>query len=529
LPGEAAEAPRITRAVPTAAAPGEPVEITFAGERLDAMTGLWTSFPANAEKMKSSSSEAVFRLTVASNVPVQIGAIRLAGSNALSDLHLLAVDDLPSAPKTGAKKETPQMLKVGTAIDGSVEELGSDYFKFTARKGEPFSIDLLARRLGSSMDPLLRIFDESGKELVYSLQFNEPNGDPRFRFTASEAGTYTIELRDVSYHGGAGYFYRLRFGKFPLITSPFPAVVQRGTERNFRFVGPATDGVVGPAKKALNSASNEFFLPLSARFKGAAGSGFALLHISDLPQIVETEPNDKPPQATKISLPVGINARFEKARDRDYYEFTGNKGDRVIFAAKTRSLGSVCDVSLRLLDSANAELAESTNTTADEGFVAAKIDKPGKYLLLVEELTGAAGVDLIYHVEGTIQPAGFALAIESDKGEKSTNGAIAIHISCARDHYDGPISLSLRGIDGCRLEDAIIEKKKTNATLRVFLPESVPVGEAVVVRIRGEATISDKPCTTIASTMPAIRKTFPLLVYPPEQFDGMVWLTPMRK
>src|SRR5205814_9174621 len=124
------------------------------------------------------------------------------------------------------------------------------------------------------------------------------------------------------------------------------------------------------------------------------------------------------------------------------------------------------------------------------------------------ELTGAGGMDLIYYLEGKIQAAGFALSIESDKSEKSTNGAIAIHVSCLRDGYKGPVALSLKGVDGCRLENAVI--KKTNTTLRVFLPESMPPSRVAVVRIYGEATIEDKPYTVMASTMPAIRKAFPM-------------------
>jgi len=337
-----------------------------------------------------------------------------------------------------------------------------------------------------------------------------------------------MELRDVSYHGGGSYFYRLRFGKFPLITAPFPPVVQRQTHPQLKFVGPAVDRLV-PPKQLVASNAFEGFAPISARLKDIAGAGFAVLRLSDLAQVQESEPNEKPAQATKISLPTGINGRFEKVRDRDYYQFAAEKGQRVTFEAKTRSLGSACDVSLRLVDSADAQLAESANTTASEGSVSAKIEKPKNYFLIVEELTGAAGADFIYHIDAKIQPAPFSLAIESDRGEKSTNGAVAIHVSCARDHYDGPIALSVKGLDGCRLENFVIEKKKTNATVRVFLPESIGSEEIALLRIYGQATISDSAYAARASTMPAIRKAFPMLVYPPEQFDGFVWVTPGQK
>jgi hypothetical protein len=52
----------------------------------------------------------------------------------------------------------------------------------------------------------------------------------------------------------------------------------------------------------------------------------------------------------------------------------------------------------------------------------------------------------------------------------------------------------------------------------------VPPAQVAIAHIQGEATIEDKQYTTSGSTLPALRKNFPMLVYPPEQFDGMIWL-----
>src|SRR3954469_20379149 len=92
----AAESPRISRLSPTAIQPGKSIEVTFFGEHLAAATNLWTSFECASTLVKSSASELVFRLTAASNAPVQIGAVRLVGANVLSNLQLLMVDDLPT-------------------------------------------------------------------------------------------------------------------------------------------------------------------------------------------------------------------------------------------------------------------------------------------------------------------------------------------------------------------------------------------------------------------------------------------------
>jgi hypothetical protein len=526
---QAAEDPHIARSSPAAVRPGETVKITFSGTHLDGLTTLWTSFPATSEALKTSSAEAVFSVTVASNVPVQIGAVRLAGTNTLSNLHLVMVDDLPSRRKEEAKKQSPQSLSIGTALDGVAPEMAIDYFSFSAKKGEELSIEVLAHRLGSTLDPLIRVLDPTGKELAWSLQSAEPNGDPRIRFIAPATANYQIELRDVAYQGGKNFFYRLRFGKFPLITAPFPPMVQRGKKPHLALVGPSVAGAeppdLGKSISDSNSGATANWLPVSAKFRHQTGSGFARLALSDLPEVVETEPNDEPARAVKISLPVGLNGRFEKPRDRDYYQFEAEKDDRLIFVGRTRSLGSSCDLSMRLVDSQGAAIGESTNTTSSEGLLLHKFSKPGIYHLIVEELTGAAGPNLVYHIEARRQRAGFALSVESDKVEKSTNGGVAINVSCARDRYDGPITLSVAGLDGCRLENALIAEKKTNTNLRI-IPESRTNSALGVFRIVGEATIAEKPVTAHASTIPALRKTWPMLLYPPEQFDGLVWIGP---
>ncbi len=227
----------------------------------------------------------------------------------------------------------------------------------------------------------------------------------------------------------------------------------------------------------------------------------------------------------KVKLPIGVNGHFNKPNDRDYYEFNAEKGDRLVFSAKTRSLSSACDVSLRLFDAKGTQIAESTNTTASEGLLIRAIEAPGTYRLLVEELTGAAAPDFIYHVELKRQSRGFNLSIDNDRGEKSTNGAVAVTVYCQRDRYDGPIKLSLRGLDECRVENDVIAQKKTNTTMRIFLPASFQPGQVSAVRVVGEAIIAEKPYTATASTIPALRKAFPMILYPPAQLDGLVWLS----
>ena len=514
----------IIRSAPSAIGPGRTTEVAFAGDRMQGLTNSWTSFSCKSEFVKSSGKEAIFRLTVASNVPVQIGAVRLAGSNALSTLALLMVDDLPTFSKTNATKTSPQSLTSGTAIEGRVGELQSDCFSFQAKKKESFSIEILAHRIGSALDPLLRIIDAKGNELVYSLAFNEPNGDPKIRFVAPEAGSYVMELRDVSYRGGEAYFYRMRFGKFPLVTATFPPVVQRGKLPKLELTGPAIDRAnASPA--ATSTSGEQTAVPISAQFAKVPGFGFTELLVSDLPQVMEKEPNDTPAQATPIALPVGVNGRFEKQGDRDYYVFSATKGDHISCLARTRSLGVPCDVSLQLFDSENKSAAESKNTGSDEGMLSATIEKSGQYRLLVEELTVAGRPDFVYHVSIESKPPGFSLTVGEDYAQLSSNGIVTLNVSCLRDGYNGPVTLKVHGLDNAQTGGSTIAAKKTNTVLTISLPQSAQ-NHASVFTLFGEGT--NASAAVPASTIPALRKSFPNLLYLPEQLNGLIWIPPIQ-
>ena len=132
--------PRLNRVSPLAVVPGAATEVLFSGDDLEGVTNVWVSFPCEYSKIKGSSSEAVFRFRIASNVPPQLGAVRLITTNALSNLQFLLVDDLRSVAKHDARKGSPQSISAGVAIDGATEEMQLDYFSFSAKKGEQFSV-----------------------------------------------------------------------------------------------------------------------------------------------------------------------------------------------------------------------------------------------------------------------------------------------------------------------------------------------------------------------------------------------------
>ena len=116
---------------------------------------------------------------------------------------------------------------------------------------------------------------------------------------------------------------------------------------------------------------------LNFKLPNGVGSAYRRLAVGEAPNAYDAEPNDMPSQANAINLPSAINGRFEKPKDRDWYAVNLTKGDRVRFTGATRTLGSPCDLMLRVTDAAGKTLAESKITGDSDGEVSAEAKSDG--------------------------------------------------------------------------------------------------------------------------------------------------------
>ena len=474
-----ADSPSIKYLLPSAVAPGKTTEITFFGSNLGAATNLWTSFDASTEHIRSADDRAVFKISIPAKSSTGFGAVRLAGTNGLSSFHLLMIDPLPNRPATGTNHSlaTAQTLKLPLAVEGACQEKTSEFFKFSARKSQSLSFEVVAQRLGSALDPLVRLLDPKGRELVFCEDTPGAGADCRFIYKFQSSGEYVLELRDTRYEGGQQHRYRLRAGDWALEPAPLPFHVK-----------------------------SEFAKPISL-----------------LPQINEIEPNDLKGQ--EIPVPVCIIGHFQKAKDRDCFQFTAQKDQRLVFHGKTRSLGSPCDLYLRLETADGQKLAESPMAGADEGNITNTFKETSLCRLIIEEAAELSGPECFYRVE--IEPfhRGFALSVDSEKVQAPAGGSFEIKVTPERRDYDGPITLALDGAgEGFEIVTNVITAKTNATTMKVNVPATLQPGDLIHFKITGHAKIDGHDFVTTASTRPALRKLFPHLLWPPAELDGWIAL-----
>ena len=80
---------------------------------------------------------------------------------------------------------------------------------------------------------------------------------------------------------------------------------------------------------------------------------------------MEVEPNDNRAQSTivKAPLPIAFNGIINKDGDHDWFKFTAKKGQRFIFRAHAKSIGSPLDPVINLYGPDNKQITATMMPT----------------------------------------------------------------------------------------------------------------------------------------------------------------------
>ena len=111
--------------------------------------------------------------------------------------------------------ESPQVVALPASISGVIEKReDQDVFRFeNLKKGESLVVGLFARSLGFPTDPLVEIYDSTGKLLSTQDDKDRATRDPAFTYKIPADGAYQISIRDLHRVGGPRYAYRMEVAK----------------------------------------------------------------------------------------------------------------------------------------------------------------------------------------------------------------------------------------------------------------------------------------------------------------------------
>jgi hypothetical protein len=137
-----------------------------------------------------------------------------------SNVVMFAVDSLPELMEQEPNNDlsSAPLLKPPVIVNGRIDQPGDwDVFRFDGRAGGQVIVEVLARRLESPMDSLLKLTDAAGKQLMLNDDYEDigsglatHHADSQLQVTLPTDGSFFIHVGDTQKKGGPEYAYRLR-------------------------------------------------------------------------------------------------------------------------------------------------------------------------------------------------------------------------------------------------------------------------------------------------------------------------------
>lgn len=508
-----AQTPEITRITPFSATVGESVHIVIEGKNLGNPRSIWTDFESSFEWVSPDASQKPDPNRLQAKLkPIRFpedptGFFHITTATGFSNPLLFLVDDLPILRKNApGKRENALAVTIPQAIAGHTDTAEPEFFRVSLETGNPISIEVHASRIGSRLDPRLRILDPDGQPCLTIDDSPGLAGDCRVRFIPKRSGDHFIELRDVAFNGGSDFRYHLRVGNFPLVEAVYPPLATAGTRCTFHALHPHAAGSVPPITIDLpKDPSRDVRLPF--RFAPEGPSAPAAVRLTNdlvLAEALEPPPNT-PIAATESCTVVG---RLTSPVEQDRIQIHLSKDDRIVIDPINREIGSAANLHLSIHRSNGELLAVNDSAAANldsEIPLTFKSPKEDDYIIHVEDAAHRGHPNLVYALRLLKNPAPFEIAVASDRFVAPKGGAFTAKVTAQRKGMNGPISILVESGDGeplpegVHIENAVIEKGKNETTLKIILPDAIPEGTIRHLLFRADASENGQSFSTLAS------------------------------
>jgi hypothetical protein len=513
----APQSPTLNTPASLGAKPGAEVELTLTGTNLADPTEVMLTCPAKVtiptdNKNGTEAGKLRVKITVDPKCPTGLYTVRVATKNGVSNARPFVVDSLPpvASVANNRTKEAAQAVSIPCVVTGTIAAETSEFYKVKVGANQKLTFEVLARRIGSPLDPIVVLHDaKTNRELVSLYADDTPGlqGDCRLTHTFKEAGEILVEVRDTTYRGGGDYAYRLRIGEFPGAMTAFPLAAQRGKEVSFTFTGP------GELPTVKATAPKD---PGLMAFYVAPGAGWPVpVLLTDEPQITEQEPNDDRAKANQLPVPGGASAKFDKPKDVDHFAIKGKKGQKLAVSVATFEVNSPAQVLVRVLDAKGGQVAASNPAAPINRFEFTPA-ADGDYVLACEHQNFLHGLNEVYHL--TVEPAtpDFRVAMTFDRAEAPAGGGTGVFVNVTRlNGYGGPVELSIDG--GPALSGkTTLPAGQTLTFVPLLVKEGTEPG-AYPFRVKASAKVGGETLTRYAMLIDPVKSSLGGMPNPPPE------------
>ncbi len=502
--------PRLLTTMPMGGQVGTDFEVTISGDFLEEVESLNFSHPGITATAKLAENGSPvpnqYVVRIAADTPIGLHEARVMTRLGVSSSRIFSVGTLPELVRDQANTnlDAARELAINTACDAFTTARAVDHYVVQANQGQRLVVDCAARGIDSKLNPVLIVADALGRDLVVERRGGTLD------FTPNESGKYVIKVHDLTFQGGPAYFYRLVLRELPAAAA-IPHL-------------PTTQSV------------SAFSWPPTGLAEQAATS--------------ESEPNNGPADAQKITLPCDIAGSFYPAADVDTFEFMANKGDVWWVEVASERLGLPTDPAILVQhvrrDDAGevltdvAELTDipspvrpSSNGYAYDGppynggstdiLAKLEIKEDGLHRLQLRDLFGGTRNDprnvyrlIIRRAEPDFALVAWAMHMELRNGDRNAlskplalrgGATMALEVvAIRRDGFDGPIDLAMEGLPpGVTASGLRIPSGQAKGLMLITAREDAPRGltsATFVGRAEIEGQVVTRPCRLTSMAWP---------------------------
>jgi len=503
-------APRLLTTMPMGGKVGTQVEVTITGDHLDNADQLTFSDPRITATRKLTATgqpePGKYLVAIAADCPVGLYEARVMTRLGISSSRAFSVGTLQEVvqSKPNTTLATALEVPVNSVCNATMTQRAVDHYVFEARQGQRIAVDCATRGIDSKLDAVVIIADAAGRDLLVERRGGVLD------FKVPQDGRYVIKVHELTFKGGAAYYYRLALWEL------------------------AADALIvrQPSTKPVNS----FSWPPTGLPEQAA--------------LTETEPNNQGKQAQLITLPCDIAGSFFPAADVDLFEFDAKKGEtwwvevgserfglptdpailvqRVVRTGETEQLTDVAefsDIPSPVKVSSNGYAYDGPPYNAGTSDILGKLEikEDGRYRLQLSDLFGGTRKDprniyrlVIRQAKPDFALVAWAMHMELRNGDRNAvskplalrgGATMALEVvAIRRDGFDGDIELAMEGLpEGVTAKGLRIPAGQSRGLMLVTAHQNAPRAIANAT-FTGRAVISGaevtRPCRLASMSFP---------------------------
>jgi hypothetical protein len=459
---------------------GATTTLTITGTNLLPEPRILLGAPIARQEVKPGAKPNQVQIDVTLDAQVTPGIYQfwLATAAGVSAPTAVGIDHLPEIPFAS------EIATLPVAMTGAVQGNAVLRANFTGHAKQRMVIEVEGRRLGSNLNPVLRLLDSRNVQLAWAQTAGTIFGDARIVAELPDDGRYTVELNDALYRGAAPGFFRLKIGELQFADMVFPLAVQRGHKGQLEFISSSLP--VGAKVEAdLTSATND--VPAPWPTESVAGSQYfsgarPRIVASEIPEVLEVASESM----QQVTAPAAINGRLAIPGEEDRYKLIVTPGSKLRFEVLAQRAGSPVDGVLFIRNAAGAQLATSDDRpgTTDPGLDFNVPANVKELVVAVKDLNARGGPDFIYRI--AISPIGgadYSLSVLNDRIELPASGNSVIRVRADRAGFQGPIQISIPHLPpGIQVQGDSIPAGATDALVGLHVDQTAPIQAKISIQ-----------------------------------------------